>query len=186
MNAHPHATGPASGAASGLAPQLFLRLGRLLVTAGLWLLAVAAPLALQPAAAAAALFHLVGPVPVELGLHDGRLSACTAPSHCDRQDWPLADPLGSLRQLVPVLEATPGIAVERFEEEPEAAYLHATAESRLFGFIDDLELAADARSGVLQVRSASRLGDSDLGVNRARLESLKQALDAGISPAAAG
>ena len=170
MNAHPHATGPASGAASGLAPQLFLRLGRLLVTAGLWLLAVAAPLALQPAAAAAALFHLVGPVPVELV----------------RKDWPLADPLDGLRQLVPVLKATPGIRVERFEEEPEAAYLHATAESRLFGFIDDLELAADARSGVLQVRSASRLGDSDLGVNRARLESLKQALDAGISPAAAG
>ena len=170
MNAQPHRLG----------------LGRILVMACLWLLAAAAPLTFQPAAAAAALFHLVGPVPAELGLHDGHLSTCTAPSHYVRQDWPLADPVAGLRQLMPVLAATPGVTVERFDEQPGGAYLHATAESRLFGFIDDLELAADARSCVLQLRSASRLGDSDLGVNLARLESLKQALEAGISPAAAG
>ena len=55
-------------------------------------------------------------------------------------------------------------------------YLHATATSALFGFVDDLELYADAAHGVLQARSVSRLGDSDLGVNSQRLKALEQQL----------
>jgi uncharacterized protein (DUF1499 family) len=55
-------------------------------------------------------------------------------------------------------------------------YLHATASSALFGFVDDLELYADASRGVLQARSVSRLGDSDLGVNEKRLSALRQQL----------
>jgi uncharacterized protein (DUF1499 family) len=60
--------------------------------------------------------------------------------------------------------------------ETQEGYLHATATSRLFGFVDDLELFADPTAGVLQARSVSRLGDSDLGVNARRLESLHRAL----------
>jgi uncharacterized protein (DUF1499 family) len=55
-------------------------------------------------------------------------------------------------------------------------YLHATATSALFGFIDDLELYADPAAGVVQARSVSRLGDSDLGVNSQRLAALEQQL----------
>ena len=46
-----------------------------------------------------------------------------------------------------------------------------------FGFVDDLELHAESGRGVLEARSVSRLGDSDLGVNAQRLAILRQALD---------
>ena len=53
------------------------------------------------------------------------------------------------------------------------SYLHAEASSAFFGFVDDLELFADFDNRQIQARSESRLGDSDLGVNAARLASLR-------------
>jgi uncharacterized protein (DUF1499 family) len=119
-----------------------------------------------------ALFHFVGPVPADLGVHNGVLSPCPSPAHCARADWPVADPLAALAALVPVIQAMP--RTELLEQG--AGYLHATASSALFGFVDDLELYADASRGVLQARSVSRLGDSDLGVNEKRLSALRQQL----------
>lgn len=60
--------------------------------------------------------------------------------------------------------------------EEEAGYLHAVCRSRLFGWADDLELRIDTEAGVVHVRSASRVGYSDLGVNRRRVERLRAAL----------
>ena len=54
------------------------------------------------------------------------------------------------------------------EERP--GYLHAEARSRLFRFVDDVEVVVDAEARVIRFRSASRVGRSDLGVNRRRLE----------------
>ena len=119
-----------------------------------------------------ALFHLVGPVPPDLGVHNGVLSPCASPAHCARADWSVADPAAALAALVPVIEATPRTEVL----EQGDGYLHATATSALFGFVDDLELYADSARGVLQARSVSRLGDSDLGVNAQRLAALRQQL----------
>ena len=119
-----------------------------------------------------ALFHLVGPVPADLGVHNGALSPCASPAHCARADWSVADPAATLAALVPVIEATPRTEVL----EQGDGYLHATATSALFGFVDDLELYADPSRGVLQARSVSRLGDSDLGVNAQRLAALRQQL----------
>ena len=119
-----------------------------------------------------ALFHLVGPVPADLGVHNGALSPCSTPAHCVRVDWPVADPRAALAALVPVVEASPRTSVLVNTGD----YLHATASSALFGFVDDLELHAEPQRGVLQARSSSRLGDSDLGVNGRRLETLRQAL----------
>lgn len=119
-----------------------------------------------------ALFHLVGPVPPELGVHQGTLSPCPSPAHCARVDWALADPQAGLAALVPVLESMPRTKVV----DVQRGYLHATASSALFGFVDDVELYADRQTGVLQARSVSRLGDSDLGVNSRRLETLRRAL----------
>jgi uncharacterized protein (DUF1499 family) len=119
-----------------------------------------------------ALFHLVGPAPADLGVHNGALSPCLSPAHCARADWAVADPVAALAALVPVIEATPRTEVV----EQRDGYLHATASSALFGFVDDLELHADASREVLQVRSVSRLGDSDLGVNARRLAELKAQL----------
>ncbi|EAQ76513.1 MULTISPECIES: DUF1499 domain-containing protein [unclassified Synechococcus] len=136
----------------------------------------------HPGAAQASLLHFSGAPPADLGLHDGRLRPCPSPAHCARQDWPLANPAAALQQLALELETTPGVQIEARVGSPQLSYLHATAESRLFGFVDDLELALDASGTGLQARSESRLGDSDLGVNARRLEGLRLIL----SPAGGG
>lgn len=57
-------------------------------------------------------------------------------------------------------------------------YLHAECRSAVLGFVDDLELHLQPQSDSIAVRSASRLGYSDFGVNRKRVESLRAALAA--------
>ncbi|NDG74246.1 MAG: DUF1499 domain-containing protein [Synechococcaceae bacterium WB8_1B_136] len=121
-----------------------------------------------------AIFHLVGPVPADLGVHNGALSPCSAPAHCARADWPVADPQAALEALAPALAAMPRTTIVAQQD----GYVHATASSALFGFVDDLELYADAAHGLLQARSVSRLGDSDLGVNGRRLAALAKAVAA--------
>ena len=60
--------------------------------------------------------------------------------------------------------------------------LHAEFRSRIFRFVDDVDLQLDGR--VVQIRSASRTGYSDLGVNRKRVEAIRQAFAS--QPAAGG
>jgi len=55
-------------------------------------------------------------------------------------------------------------------------YLHAECKSRFFGFIDDLELQLNPDTGNIAIRSASRAGYFDLGVNRRRVETLRRRL----------
>jgi len=55
-------------------------------------------------------------------------------------------------------------------------YLHAECSSAVFGFVDDLELHLRPAEKLIAVRSAARLGYSDLGVNRKRVESLREVL----------
>jgi uncharacterized protein (DUF1499 family) len=119
-----------------------------------------------------ALFHLVGPVPADMGVQNGALAPCPSPAHCARVDWPVPDPEAALAALVPVVAATPRTEIVEQRDD----YLHATASSALFGFVDDLELYAAPAAGVVQARSVSRLGDSDLGVNGRRLSALEQQL----------
>jgi len=93
----------------------------------------------------------------------------------DKLHWiaPLAlagpDALGKLRG---VIEGMPRTRVKT----AEADYLHAIFTSGLFRFKDDLELQVDADAGVVHVRSASRVGHSDLGANRKRVEAIRAAL----------
>jgi uncharacterized protein (DUF1499 family) len=119
-----------------------------------------------------ALFHWVGPVSADLGVRSGALAPCASPAHCARADWAVTDPQAALNALVPVIDATPRTEIV----EQGDAYLHATATSAFFGFVDDLELYADSAHGLLQARSVSRLGDSDLGVNAKRLAALRDQL----------
>ena len=63
---------------------------------------------------------------------------------------------------------------EIITEEP--GYLHAESTSRIFRFVDDLEVVHDRVLGELVVRSASRVGRSDLGVNAERVETLRAGL----------
>jgi uncharacterized protein (DUF1499 family) len=55
-------------------------------------------------------------------------------------------------------------------------YVHAECRSRIFGFVDDLELQLDEQARVIHVRSAARLGRRDFGVNRRRVETIRSLL----------
>ena len=59
-------------------------------------------------------------------------------------------------------------------EEERDGYLRATFTSRVFRFVDDLECRLVAAAGVIHVRSAARVGYWDLGVNRRRVEALRE------------
>jgi uncharacterized protein (DUF1499 family) len=72
-----------------------------------------------------------------------------------------------------VLSAMPRVRI--VEQTPR--YLHAECCSRVFGFVDDLEVLLDIDSGTVHVRSASRVGYSDFGVNRCRAEMLREAFE---------
>jgi uncharacterized protein (DUF1499 family) len=58
----------------------------------------------------------------------------------------------------------------------EDHYLHAEFTSLIFRFVDDVEFLHDPASSQIHVRSASRIGHSDLGVNRARIEKLRRGI----------
>ncbi len=73
-------------------------------------------------------------------------------------------------------EALAGLLSERASiETREGAYLHAVFKTRWLRFRDDFEARLDSEAGVIHVRSASRLGHSDLGANRARVNKLRAA-----------
>ena len=71
-----------------------------------------------------------------------------------------------------MLGVVPGAAV--VADKPN--YIRAEFTSKLMGFVDDGEFYFPAEEGVIQVRSASRVGESDLGVNRRRVEQIRLAL----------
>jgi len=55
-------------------------------------------------------------------------------------------------------------------------YIHVECKSRIFRFIDDLELYFNSSNGIISIRSASRVGYSDFGANRRRVEFLRSEL----------
>lgn len=68
-------------------------------------------------------------------------------------------------ELVRLIGAMPGSAIVRTED----LYIHATFTSRLFGFVDDVEFYLEEQEHVVHMRSASRSGYYDFGVNKGRL-----------------
>ncbi|XOZ32255.1 DUF1499 domain-containing protein [Halomonadaceae bacterium KBTZ08] len=75
-------------------------------------------------------------------------------------------------RLPRVLEAMPGVRIV----EQTADAIRAEARTRVLRFVDDLDFVRDREQGAIEVRSASRLGYSDFGVNRRRLEAVRAAL----------
>lgn len=76
----------------------------------------------------------------------------------------------AMQRLADAAAALPGARI--VTSRPD--YLHVEVVSRIMGFVDDFE-AVPGATGVIHVRSASRLGRSDFGVNRARVEALRTA-----------
>ena len=59
----------------------------------------------------------------------------------------------------------------------EADYLYVEVVSKLLGFVDDVEFVLDRQAQCIRVRSAARLGYSDFGVNRKRIEAIRAMFD---------
>jgi uncharacterized protein (DUF1499 family) len=126
-----------------------------------------------------------GERPSNLGLSNGELAPCPSSANCVSSDAPDAahkvEPfsvLGWPEAAWPtVLEGVQSLPRTTVVEE-SAGYLHAESASAVFGFVDDLELHLRVSEAVIAVRSASRVGRSDLGVNRRRVEKLRDALRA--------
>jgi uncharacterized protein (DUF1499 family) len=126
-----------------------------------------------------------GKRPDYLGVKDGKLPRTKrTPNNVSSQ----ADPSDAEHAIAPIrfkgsaVEAMAAVrkAVESMERATvirhEGNYLYAEFKSKLLGFVDDVEFTHDEKAGVIHVRSASRLGRKDFGVNRARVEALRARL----------
>jgi len=75
-------------------------------------------------------------------------------------------------KLLAIIEKLPRTTVI----EQRTNYLHVEFRSLIFRFVDDVEFYIDENAGLVHFRSASRLGYSDLGVNRKRMEKIGELL----------
>ena len=112
-------------------------------------------------------------------LNDQRLAVCPSTPNCvsslaesgNRQVAPLTyrdDATQANGRLLKILTSMPRSSIRY----ADAAYIHVEFRSAFFGFIDDVEFQF-AASGLIHVRSASRVGYSDFGVNRRRIEEIR-------------
>ena len=124
-----------------------------------------------------------------LGPRSGRLQPCPASPNCVCSQDPAGPSeisafacgkgttaVSELARLKVIVLAQSRMRL--LEERP--GYLRFEATSALFRYKDDLEFLADEAAHVLQVRSASRVGHSDLGTNRRRVETLRQKFTAAV------
>ena len=117
--------------------------------------------------------------PDNLGVRDGRLAACKRSPNCVSSQANPSDvehyiaPIhGTIREAREAVHALPGTTI--IEERND--YLYAEFRTRVLRYVDDVEFYFDGT--VLQVRSCSRLGRRDFGVNRKRVEALRRLIEA--------
>ena len=126
-----------------------------------------------------------GTRPSNLGLREGRLAPCPSSPNCVSTQSTDAkqgiDPIAyttSMEEardcLEKIVRDMPRTNVVRLEKD----YMHLECSSRLFRFVDDVEFWFDDADKVIHCRSASRKGYSDLGVNRKRVEQIREQFNA--------
>lgn len=123
--------------------------------------------------------------PPPVGLVDGKLRACPSTPNCVQSEGADADhaiaPLpykadrgASERALEAALASVPNTEIKA----RTGNHWHAHNVSRLFRFIDDIEVRFDDVRGEIHLRSASRVGYSDMGANRKRMDALRAVYEA--------
>ena len=100
---------------------------------------------------------------------DKNINNCKLTTNCTFQDWKVDDSEKAFNELIQILENTPRIKIIRKSKD----YIHAIATSRIMKFIDDIEIKSNSNNNVLYVKSSSRLGIYDLGVNKRRVDTLR-------------
>ena len=124
-----------------------------------------------------------GSRPENIGVSDGQLANCPASPNCvvsqngdeEHAIAPIAyqgDHETARKNLISILGVVPRT---RIIDERDS-YILAESESRLMGFVDDTEFYLPENENVIHVRAAARLGESDLGVNRRRVEQIRLAM----------
>ena len=144
------------------------------------------------AVAAGQLGFLQGTAPTDLGVRDGKLKppsstensvssqAALYPDHPQRiyaDIAPLAlkgDGPATLARIKAIVEGMDGAKMVK----SEPGYLYAQFTTQLMKYVDDVEFWFDPAANAIQVRSASRVGRGDMGVNRKRIEAVRAALEA--------
>lgn len=128
-----------------------------------------------------------GKTPEGLGVREGKLKPPRAtpnsvssqtsfyPDHLQHQGAQIAalqfqgDGAAAMKRLQDLVAGQPGHRLVKAESN----YLYFEARSQWLKFVDDLEFSLDDSAKLIHVRSASRLGRKDLGVNRARVEAIR-------------
>ncbi|MBO0350607.1 DUF1499 domain-containing protein [Phormidium pseudopriestleyi FRX01] len=132
--------------------------------------------------AIASIFSFSGERPDNLGVSMGKLSPCPTSPNCVSSQAEETDNKHKIEPLQYEFSAKKAFThlkeiIEEIDNakviKSEAHYLYAEFTSSLMGYVDDVEFFLDRKSDVIQVRSASRLGQSDLGVNRKRIEEIR-------------
>ncbi len=99
---------------------------------------------------------------------DGTLSACEISTNCELVEWGFKDVNIAFKKLRSIAIQIP--RTETLEESKD--YWHGLCRSLVFRFPDDLEILKLSRRGIIQIRSASRIGVSDMGVNKNRIQKI--------------
>lgn len=133
---------------------------------------------------------LTGKVPNGLGVTEGRLKGLSKTPNCvssqamlyadhPQREYASVAPFkftGDGEQAMEKLAAALSKTERTVVVKREPGYIYAQSTTALLKFTDDLELWLDKPNGVIQMRSSSRLGQKDFGVNRARVEALRAQL----------
>ena len=112
--------------------------------------------------------------PIKLNAHElvnnhDNLSDCKLITNCIFQTWKVDDSEKAFIDLIQILENTPRLEIINKEKN----YIHALATSRIMKFIDDIEIKNLNQDNIFQIKSSSRLGIYDLGVNKRRVQTLR-------------
>ena len=117
-----------------------------------------------------------------VGLENGKLRLCPNSPNCvcsyastasEHAIAPLTYTGNPDKAFAKLIEIVAGLARSKINRKSDR-YLHAECQSALFRFVDDVEFLLDSEQNVIHVRSASRVGQSDLGTNRKRIELIRR------------
>jgi uncharacterized protein (DUF1499 family) len=121
-----------------------------------------------------------GKMPSNLGVTGGKLNPCPASPNCvssqATDEAHRIDPLsysGTLAGAKAKLEKVITSMKRSKIVTNKDTYIHAEFASAMFRFVDDVEFYFDNAAKKIQVRSAARMGYSDMGVNRKRIEKIR-------------
>ena len=97
------------------------------------------------------------------------LKPCIEVAHCVKEEWEVNNIEEPFEEIKTLIENTPRTEIVEINGD----YLHAEATSRWMKYVDDLEVSFLPETNILLIRSESRVGESDLGVNQKRVDLLK-------------